>query len=139
VTFQAIDYNVLVENFTAQTFDAVMIFWGFGFPADPDGITGTFGPTEDQPGIGFNAVSYNNERVTELLDEARALPGCDQGERAELYGEIQQILHDESPWIWIGGGRTLTVGQPYIQGWEPMMNANSQAGWNEDAWVLPNE
>jgi len=139
VTFQAIDFNVLVENFTAQTFDAIMIFWGFGFPADPDGITGTFHPTEDQPGIGFNAVSYNNERVNELLDEARALPGCDQAERAELYGEIQQILHDESPWIWIGGGKTLTVAQPNVQGWDPRPNAVSPTGWNEDAWVIPTE
>jgi len=139
VNFQAIDFNVLVENFTAQTFDAVMIFWGFGFPADPDGITGTFAPTEDQPGIGFNAVSYNNERVTELLDDARALPGCDQAERAELYGEIQQILHDESPWIWIGGGKTLTVAQPDLQGWDPQPNAALPTGWNEDSWIIPTE
>ncbi|MCU0497350.1 MAG: ABC transporter substrate-binding protein [Anaerolineae bacterium] len=137
VNFQAIDFNVLVETFTGQTFDAVMIFWGFGFPADPDGITVTFAPENDVPGIGFNAVSYSNERVTELLDEARALPGCDLEERAALYGEVQQILHDESPWIWIGGSKTLTVGQPYIQGWSPMPNAASPTLWNEDSWVIP--
>ncbi len=135
VAFQPIDFNVLVEEFTNQTFDAVMIFWGFGFPVDPDGISVTFAPENDQPGSGFNAVSYNNARVTELLDEARALPGCDQEERKVLYGEIQQILHDESPWILVGISRNLLAAQPNVTGWAPKDTATNPALWNEDSWI----
>jgi peptide/nickel transport system substrate-binding protein len=136
VNFQAIDFNVLVDTFTAQTFDAVMIFWGFSFPDNPDDITATFGVEQDLPGNGFNAVSYYNPRVEELLNEARDLPGCDQTERAELYGEVLEILHDEVPWIWVGIGQTLTVAQPWVQGWDPKGTAFRQTAWNEDSWVI---
>src|SRR5690606_5981343 len=87
VSFAPIDFNVLVDTFTGQQFDAVMIFWGFGFPEDPDGIRVTFGPENDLPGSGFNAVSYNNPRLNELLDTALTLPGCDRAEREVLYQE----------------------------------------------------
>jgi peptide/nickel transport system substrate-binding protein len=136
VAFQAIDFNVLVDTFTAQTFDAVMIFWGFSFPDNPDDTTATHSVTQDLPGNGFNAVSYHNERVEELLDEARDLPGCDQAERAVLYGEVQQILHDESPWIWVGVSTNLLVAQPWVTGWDPKPTALRQGLWNEDSWIV---
>jgi peptide/nickel transport system substrate-binding protein len=134
VDFQAVDFSVLVEKFTAQNFDAVSIFWGFGFPFDPDGVDLTFGAGNDTPGEGFNAVSYYNARVEELLDQARALPGCDLDERKALYQEVYNILHDESPWIWVGIGQTLAVAQPWVAGFDPKPTAASETLWNEDAW-----
>jgi peptide/nickel transport system substrate-binding protein len=136
IDFQAIDFGVLVEQFTAQDFDAVMIFWGFGFPFDPDGIDATFGSGNDTPGEGFNAVSYNNPRLNEILDEARALPGCDIDERRTLYQEAYRILHEDSPWIWIGIGQTLAVAQPWVEGWAPKPTASNEALYNEDAWLI---
>jgi len=136
VDFQPIDFGVLVETFTAQTFDAVMIFWGFGFPFDPDGVDATFGSVNDTPGEGFNAVSYNNPRLNELLDQARALPGCDLEERKVLYQEVYRILHDDSPWIWLGIGQTLAVAQPWVQSWAPKPTAASETLWNEASWVI---
>lgn len=135
--FQAIDFNVLVDNFTAQTFDAIMIFWGFGFPFDPDGVTATFSVTSDLPGSGFNTGSYYNERVEELLNEARTLPGCDREVRREMYREVYEILREETPWIWIGIGQTLTVAQPNVEGWDPKPTAASEALWNEETWFIP--
>ena len=137
VNFQAIDFNVLVDNLTGQTYDAIMIFWGFGFPFDPDGTTDVFGTSADIPASGFNTGSYYNARVDELLDTARSLPGCDRAERAELYGEAYQILHDESPWIWIGIGQTLAVGQKNIEGWSPKPTASLEVLHNEESWYVP--
>jgi peptide/nickel transport system substrate-binding protein len=137
VTFSPIDFNVLVETFTGQDFDAVMIFWGFGFPFDNDGIRVTFGPENDDPEVGgFNAVSYNNPRVTEILDTAIDLPGCDQAARAELYHEAYEILRDEVPWLWVGGATTLSVAQPYVQNWQPRDTASLQGLWNVENWIV---
>jgi peptide/nickel transport system substrate-binding protein len=137
VQFQAIDFNVLVDELVAQTYDAVMIFWGFSFPDNPDDTSANFTLSADVPGEGFNTQSYYNPRVEELLDQARTLPGCDQAERAELYKEVFQILHDESPWIWVGSARTLTVVQPWVQGFDPRPKYDARAAtWNEDAWVI---
>lgn len=136
VDFQPIDFNLLVEKFTAQTFDAIMIFWGFGFPFDPDGVSVTFGVENDLPNSGFNSVSYYNERVQEILDTARALPGCDQETRRELYSEMYNILHEESPWIWIGVGQVLLVAQNNVEGWSPKPTAANEALWNEESWFV---
>ena len=137
VTFSPIDFNVLVDTFTAQTYDAVMIFWGFGFPEDPDGIRVTFGPENDVPGAGFNAVSYNNPQVNDLLDQALTLPGCDQAARADLYHQAYQILHDELPWIWIGGGTGLAVAQSNVQNFEYRETASLPGLWNVENWIIP--
>lgn len=136
VDFSAIDFNVLVDDLTGQTYDAIMIFWNFGFPFDPDGITSVFSTSADIPVSGFNTGSYYNARVDELLDTARALPGCDIEERKALYGEAYTILHDESPWIWIGIGQTLAVGQLSIEGWDPKPQALSETLWNEETWFV---
>lgn len=128
VDFQPIDFNVLVEQLQAQTYDAIMIFWGFDFPANPDGeLRGVHMPEADVLNSGFNATSFNNARFNELVDQARALPGCDPAELKELYGEAYQILHDESPWIWIGGSQVLSVAQPNVNGFAPNDLA---ADWN---------
>jgi peptide/nickel transport system substrate-binding protein len=137
VNFQPIDFNVLVDTLTAQTYDAIMIFWGFSFPDNPDDTAANFTLSADVPGEGFNTQSYYNPRVEELLDQARTLPGCDQAERAELYQEVFQILHEETPWIWVGSARALTVVQPWVEGFDPRPAYDARAAtWNEDAWVV---
>lgn len=139
VNFQPIDFNVLVETFQAQTFDAVSIFWGFDFPADPDSeFSGVFAPEADVLGAGFNATSYSNPRVNEIVEEARALPGCDQEARSELYQEAYRILHEESPWIWIGGAQTLRVAQNNVANWNPLDTASPLEFHNVQEWQISN-
>ena len=36
-----------------------------------------------------------NPRVDELVDAGVRVPGCDNAARAEIYNELQQILHDD--------------------------------------------
>jgi peptide/nickel transport system substrate-binding protein len=135
--FQLIDFNVLVEELTAQTFDAMSIFWGFDFPADPNGeLRGTFGLESDVPASGFNVVSFANERFNQILEETRALPGCDQDTLIGMYGEAYQILHDESPWIWVGGAQTLTVAQTNVNGFAPNDRTLEPVFYNAMAWEI---
>jgi len=141
VDFSSIDFNVLVEQLQAQTYDAIMIFWGFDFPANPDGeLRGVFMPEADVLNSGFNVTSFNNERFNEIVDQARALPGCNSEELKALYGEAYQILHDESPWIWIGGAKTLTVIQPNVANFAPSDLAADLNGsgvlYNVMAWEI---
>lgn len=134
--FQAIDFNVLVDNLTAQTYDAIMIFWSFGFPFDPDGLTAVFSIDSDLPGSGFNTGSYYNAEFENLIDTARSLPGCDADERAELYKEAYTIIKEESPWIHIGVSQALVVAQPNVEGWNPSPVASNVALYNEETWYI---
>lgn len=139
IDFEAIDFNVLVDEFTGQTFDMASVFWGLGFPADPNGLRTLYDPTNDLPGAGFNASSYYNARFDELLDLAndpRETNGCDREARAALYREAYRILRDDAPWIWIGGlGMSLI--QPNIGNFEIRPNLGPVGfTWNQDAWVI---
>jgi len=48
---------------------------------------------------GFNSGYYSNPKVDELLEAART--STDQAERAKLYKEMQEIVHDDAPWAFI--------------------------------------
>jgi ABC-type transport system substrate-binding protein len=51
------------------------------------------------PPSGLATSHYTNPRVEELLDRAATEP--DQDRRKELYGEAQQIVWDDAPWIFL--------------------------------------
>lgn len=57
---------------------------------------------------GFNSGYYSNPDVDEMLDQARMV--TDQQERAALYQDVQAIVHDDAPWIfvanWVQGAVT---------------------------------
>ncbi len=56
---------------------------------------------------GFNSGYYSNEKVDELLEAART--STDQDERAKLYREMQQIVHDEAPWLFVANWKQNAV------------------------------
>jgi peptide/nickel transport system substrate-binding protein len=134
MTYEAIDFNVLVERLTGQTYDAVMLFWGFGFPDDPNGAKVTFDPANDVVGAGFNVTSYNNPEWMALMDEANTVPGCDQAARVELYQEAFAILREDVPWIWLNTSNVVIAAQPGVVNWDPR---GQLASWNESSWIIP--
>ncbi len=132
--FQTIDFNVLVENLQGQTYDAIMLFWGYSTPDNPEDLRANYDPHNDVIGSGFNVTSYNNPEVNALMDQAKTLPGCDQTERAKLYGQVQQILHDDVPWIWVNSNIAVVAAPANMANWDPTVISRQ---WNEDAWFLP--
>ncbi len=134
LNYEAIDFNVLVEQLVGQTYDAVMLFWGFAFPDDPNGATVNFSPVNDVVASGFNITSYNNPEWTALMDEANTVPGCDQAARAELYREAYALLREDVPWIWLNTSTVVVAAQPNVQGWDPR---GQLIGWNETGWTIP--
>lgn len=58
----------------------------------------TFYPRYHSQGV-HNATKYSNARVDELLEAARRETVHEV--RKEMYDEVQQILVDELPWLWL--------------------------------------
>jgi len=131
IEFAAVEFNTLVDALTSQTFDAIGLFWGFSIPDNPDDTADVFGIEADVLGAGFNVSSYHNERVDEILEEARTLPGCDQATRADLYGEMFEILRNDVPWLWISASTVYSVAQADLQNWDPQPG---DGRWNIDGW-----
>jgi len=56
---------------------------------------------------GFNSGYYANPTVDELLEAART--ATDQAERARLYKEMQAIVQDDAPWVFVANWKQNAV------------------------------
>ncbi|GIV75693.1 MAG: hypothetical protein KatS3mg050_0087 [Litorilinea sp.] len=129
IQFEAIDFGTLVDQLLGQTFDMVIIGWtGLGTDPNDDAF---WSSRFDTPGSGFNFVSYQNPRVDELLEAGYSVPGCAPEDRAPIYKEIQQIIHDDIPYIFISGG-VGNVG--YNAKWAGLNPGPWSFYWNVHQW-----
>jgi len=110
ITFEAIEFGTLIEELDNQTFDMIIIGWtGLG----PDPNDDAFWHTQfDVPGSGFNAVSYHNPEIDQLLEEGVSVPDCSIEKRTPIYKKIQEIIHADVPYIFVSG----TVGNTAYNG-----------------------
>ncbi len=131
VDFQAIDFNTLLEIIDSQAYDAFILGWRNGYPDDPD-QTSLFTPSGDTIG-GQNFSSYNNPKVTELMEQARTLPGCDPTERAAIYHEIQKLLQDDVAYVPLYSIGGMYAARTNVDGFGPYP---SQLYWNVDRWTV---
>ncbi len=131
IDFAAIDFGLMVEELLNQTFEMVIIGWT-GMGTDPN--DDVFWHTRyDTPGSGFNFVSYVNPKMDELLDAGISVPGCAPEDRAPIYQEIQQIIHDDIPYVFVTG----TVGSAgYSRRWEGINPGTWSFSHNIERWSL---
>lgn len=97
VDVQYYEWSVLVEKYLdVGEFEAYMLAWSLGL--DPDCyLFWHSSAAYDEQGIlqGFNDVVYKNERMDELLELGRET--MDQDARKEIYGEVQTMLNEDLP------------------------------------------
>ena len=75
---------------------------------DPDTLPYLALRTEAMPDNGgFNSGYYSNPEVDRLLNEART--AIDQGRRAELYKQMQAIVQEEAPWVFVANWKQNAV------------------------------
>ncbi len=113
VTLQTKDWGAYLEDRnTPPGFQSFMLGWT-GDYGDPDNfLYAHFGPgaTED---LG----SWTNDRVFQLLDDARA--EADSAKRGELYAEVDDILFAEAVRIPIVHSQPLLAKRTNITDWDP--------------------
>lgn len=131
VELNPLDFNTAIDLIGGQTYDAYLLGWSNSFPADPD-FSAIFSAEADEPPFGFNDTSYANQKLFDLMEEARVLPGCDQETRAGLYHEIQSILQADQPYIWLFTSTVLVASSADVQNFNPYPNATR---WNIHEWV----
>jgi len=82
---------------------------------DPDTLpflalrTGAF-PEEG----GFNSGYYSNPEVDALLEQARV--STDQNERADLYRQVQAIVYEDAPWVFVANWQQNAVSTDAVSG-----------------------
>lgn len=114
---EAVGFDVKIETYEWNTFlgevnpglegkaDMAQMAW---MTNDPDTLpylalrTGAW-PSEG----GFNSGYYSNEQVDELLEAART--ATDQDERARLYKQMQTIVQEDAPWVFVANWKQNAV------------------------------
>ncbi len=56
---------------------------------------------------GFNSGYYSNPEVDDLLQKART--STDQAERADLYKQMQEIVYEDAPWLFVANWKQNAV------------------------------
>jgi glutathione transport system substrate-binding protein len=70
--------------------------------------------TESHPPKSFNLGFYSNPKVDELIQQGLAIP--DPGKRAAIYGEIQKVIWNDAPWIFLVSENNLWAKSKKLEG-----------------------
>ena len=134
ILFETVDDGALLKSLLGQTYDMIIIGWT-GLGADPadDAFWASW---SDNPGSGFNFVSYQNPEIDQLLEQANATPGCAPEDRAPLYRQIQRIVHDDLPYVFIAAPAIDTA---YNNRWFGIKPGAWDFYWNVQEWYTQPE
>ncbi|SNX47030.1 Heme-binding protein A precursor [Vibrio thalassae] len=84
---------------------------------DPDTLPFLALRTEAWPEKGgFNSGYYSNPKVDALLNAARE--STDQAERAKLYKQMQEIVQEDAPWVFVANWKQNAVVNSDVQNFE---------------------
>jgi len=132
INLNVMDANSVISEARQQRYDAYLGGWTQPYTSDPD-QTSLFTRAGDVLGSGDNTGSYTNERIETLMEQARTLPGCDTTARAEIYHEIQQILQEDQPYIWLYSANDMVAADSGVLGFDPRPG---RPFWNIRDWVV---
>lgn len=106
------DWGVLSPLLKSGERQMLMSYWGNSTQDPFDLLNPLF-----LPGGSGDYCKYNNERVIQLLTEAGSIVNA--AERKAKYGEVQQIIHDDAPWVFAYVNDVIEAASSNIAGWEP--------------------
>ena len=105
--FATLQSDMIRGNFQMYTAQFVGV-------TDPDMLRLVFHSTQTPANNGFNRVHYQNAEVDRLIEAASAAPADE--ERGRLYGEVQQAVARDVPYIPLWYKKNIAVFQPGIHG-----------------------
>lgn len=121
---QAVGFKVKIETYEWNTFlgrvntglegkaDMAEMAW---MTNDPDTVPYLTLRTDALPDKGgFNSGYYSNPQLDALLEKART--SNSQAERGKLYGEVQAIVHDDAPWLFVANWKQNAVTAAAVKG-----------------------
>jgi len=124
-----VEWAAFINTFIRKKdFEAIILGWGLGLDPDQYEIwhSSQTGPDE------LNHISYKNPKVDELLEAGRRT--FNQEKRTAIYGELQEVLADDQPVIFLYVPDALPVVSARVHGIEP---APAGIMYNFVKWYVP--
>jgi len=114
VEFYQVDWGTYIQEVEAGKHQMCLL-----------GITGDTGDTDDfmsycyapnsaAIGIASNQAFYNNEEVQKLI--SKSLETYNKDERAEYYKKVQEIIHEDAPWVYLAHANQNLVFSARVHG-----------------------
>ena len=109
---EQMEWGAYLERTAAGEHEMFILGWG-SVTGDADyGLFPLF--HSSVPAAAGNRTFFANDRVDELLETARA--SVDQEERLALYAEVQEIVMNEAPWLFLTTGETNVGVSSHVRG-----------------------
>ncbi len=109
---KVVEWGAYLDGTANGEHDMFILGW-VTVTGDPDyGLYALF--HSSQMGAAGNRTFYSNDRVDELLDEARV--SADPAVREAAYKEAQKIIRDEAPWIFTWSGENVSGTRANVKG-----------------------
>lgn len=123
---ETLELGVYVDRWLGTDFDSVVALNG-GNP-DPDIMFYRYWHSTGN----LNKVAvYNSPELDKLLDEGRSAQ--DPEERKAIYLDVQKMLTEAAPWVWLYVGYEYRGMQPYVKDFTPMPNGSIK--YLRDVWL----
>ncbi len=109
-TIRTLEWAEWLEEQAAGNYDSYVLSWN-GL-IDPD----DFFYAQHRSGEVFNVTGYSNPTVDELLDRGRRTQ--DASERRTIYEEVNRLIVDEAPYIYLYNPLNIQAYRPDVRGYE---------------------
>ncbi|MBI4735399.1 MAG: peptide-binding protein [candidate division NC10 bacterium] len=129
VQIHVVEWAAFINTFIRKkNFEAIILGWGLGMDPDQYDIwhSSKTGPDE------LNHISYKNPKVDALLEAGRRT--FDEAKRKAIYGELQDVLAEEQPVVFLYVPDALPVVSARVRGIEP---APAGISYNFTKWYVP--
>jgi peptide/nickel transport system substrate-binding protein len=124
VDLQIDEWTVHLEKYRTQQYDLLLNWWTL--PPAPDMFAHYHSTSA------ANWWKYNNPQVDELAVAGRAEP--DQAKRIEIYKQLQTIVADDLPVLYLYYGRELQALANRVQDL-PLLGYRDALSWSELIWI----
>lgn len=128
VEVQGLEWSSFLEATDAEESEWDMFVSGWRATIEPQ-IMSTIWAEENIPEL--NSVYYINKDVEALFKEAGAT--FDTEFRIEKYAEIQRIISDDAPYVFLFYNKSWSGQNKRVQGIEPTALG---IGWNQEDWFI---
>jgi peptide/nickel transport system substrate-binding protein len=109
-TIRPLEWSTWLDEEGHGNYDMYVCGW-IGL-VDPD----DFFYAQQKTGQVFNFTGYSNPDLDKLLDQGRQ--ELDPNKRKEIYDQVQKILIDDLPYIYLMTQGSVNAWQPYVKGYD---------------------
>lgn len=106
---EQVDWPTYLRELNVRKYQMFTLAWAADYP-DPENFLETQFHSQSE----LNNTGYSNAEVDRLLEEARV--EMDSDRRLQLYGQAEQKIVDDVPWIPLFHGLDYTLVKPYLSG-----------------------